>query len=493
MGISLALADLDEVFRTVTYKVEVINDISTAYLDDKELFQKKVAARFDNDDYISNTPSCVGNHIRGRPYIGMVCPECHTAVEDHLLAQIESKLWMRAPEGVRALVNPEFWIQLTQFFSVGQFSLIQWMLNRHYKPTGKIPHNLVDTVAQLYPDMHYNRFIDEFDTIFPVLLNLKEFRTKAKREKAHWLVQMVAMYRDCLFPQHVPLPARTLSILESSHNRIYYDATVSKHLDVANTLVGIDTEDNSFSVSVREQRTVKAMTLYAEFHEKWIDININVKESLPRRHLAGIRLNFSGRAVIVSISNVHQITDVHLPWSMATGMFRLHIASYLRQMGWSSSEIARHIDAHARKFCPLIHEIFGKLIHYARERGIPLLFGRKPALEKGNLQKMHIVKVKTDPYDYTLELSPQVIKGLGADYDGDACDIGLLLDERMSRFMDALSPHRGVHDMNRPRELSHVQLHPKEVAGNIANYLDDVEEVSEAIQMQTMAEYCCAE
>jgi hypothetical protein len=59
----------------------------------------------------------------------------------------------------------------------------------------------------------------------------------------------------------------------------------------------------------------------------------------------------------------------------------------------------------------------------------------------------------------------------------------------MSGMMEALSPHRGVHDMSKPRELSHVQQHPKEVAGNLANYIDDVEDVLEEEQLEFMSEW----
>ena len=416
MGMSLELENLDEVFRKLKYDVEVINDIPITYLEDKELFQRKVASKFDNDDYLSNTPRCVCGHLKGRRYVGQRCPECHSDVEDHLLAEIESKLWMRAPNGVEAMINPEFWRQLTDFFSIGNFDVVRYLIDSHYKPQGKIPHELVATLDQIYPKMSYNRFIREFDGIFKTLLELTEFRKKAKREKAVDLIALVHRYRHCLFPQYIPLPARTLSILESSHSRIYYDATVPMHMDVANTLVGIDTEDNSFSVSVREQRTIKVLVRYAEFHDKWVDVHIAVKESLPRRQIAGLRFDFSGRAVITSITEWHMYDEVHIPWGMATGMFRYHIASYLRQEGWSSGQIARHIDAHARKYCPKLDEIFKRLIALSSEGGIPILLGRKPCLEKGNLQKLRITRVLIDPYNFSMRISDQIIKALNADF-----------------------------------------------------------------------------
>lgn len=74
-------------------------------------------------------------------------------------------------------------------------------------------------------------------------------------------------------------------------------------------------------------------------------------------------------------------------------------------------------------------------------------------------------------------------------FDGDATDIALLLDEKMSKMMDALAPHRGVHDMDRPRSLSHVMQYPKEIAGNVANYLDHAVVVPEEEQQVRMLKW----
>lgn len=492
MGISFALTDLDEVYRTLPYHVEIINDIPTAYLADKELFQKKVAARFDNDDYISNTPRCVCGALKERRLIGQICEECQSPVEDQLLASIESKLWMRAPNKVEAFFNPKFWSILTGFFSVKSFDVIQYLINRHYRPTGKKPQALIDTLDDLFPNMTYNRFVRDFDEIYPVLLSLKEFRLKPKREKAVWLTRFIEEYRHCIFPKYLALPSRSLSILESSHSRIYYDATVPLHLDVANTMVGIDTDENDYSTAMQENRTVKMLTRYAEFHEKWISAHVMVKESLPRRQLAGIRFDWSGRAVITSLTNVHHPKDVIIPWGMATGMMRHHIVAKLRQKGWSANECARHIDAHARKYCPILDEIFKELIAEAPGRGIPILLGRKPCLEKGNLQLLDIVAVNTDPYCFAMQISVLIIRALNADFDGDACDVAMVLDIFMHELLKPLEPHRGVHDMNHPRELSHVQQFPKETIGNLANYMERVEEVSIEEQLETMGDWAMA-
>lgn len=477
MGVSLALADLDVVHRSCQHVVHVVNDISVALASEKEDFNRKIMTRFSGDDLLSNLPSCYCGQTTGEQNKYDICNVCHTPVIDSTMQELEPIVWMRAPNGVRSLINPLFWTMISEFFSRGNFDVLRWIADTNYHPVARVPA-VMEAVKAVIPDRGYNYFIDNFldgDRIIERLMELKVYRTPPKRKVATDLMEMIRRYRHCLFPQHVPFPNKALVVLERSNVGNYIDTTISGVVDAIRTMTGIDLPENNFSIRTKENRTIKTLCQYGEFHLEWASKSLAGKPGILRKHVYGSRSDFSFRAVITSISDAHRYDDIYISWGIAVSVFRLHLANKLDRLGWLSNQIVGFLDEHAQKFHPLLAKLFDELITESPGGRIPVILGRNPSLQRGSTQQLFISRVKHDVQIPTISLSVLVLRSFNADFDGDQVNVSLALDNRTAQDQRALAPHMSTLDLDEPYHISSSLSLPKPVVSSIVEWMHDDE------------------
>lgn len=489
MGISLELVNYDEIFHSLKHPAVIINDVSTALASEKEEFNKQIYTKYSGNDLLSNLPSCDNGCTIGEYHKGEICPECHTVVVEPTMQELQPIIWMRAPIGVRSLINPIFWAHLSEFFSKGSFDVLRWIADTGYHPVVKTPL-IMDSIQTLIPGRGYNYFLDNFDFIINTLMESKPYRIPAKRRQAADLMTMIRMYRHCLFPQYLSLPNKSLLVIEKSNVGTYVDTTVPGAVDAIRTMASIDLPESNFSQRFRENRTIKSICQVSEFHIEWSSKSLAGKTGVVRKHLLGTRSDFSFRAVISSISEAHDYREIHISWGIAVAVLHVHLANKLsRYHGMTANEIIGFLDEHAQKYNELLARLFDELIAECPYLGIPVILGRNPSLQRGSTQLLYITKVQHDPRIPTISLSVLVLKSYNADFDGDQVNCSLSLDHRTVQDQMALAPAMSTFDLDEPRHLSSSLSLTKPAVSTIAEWLHDEEEVltpEEALAMSTI-------
>lgn len=489
MGVSLIIADLDFAYHNSPYAGHVVNDISVALASEKEDFNRKIYTRFSGDDLLSNLPTCSCGLTQGEHNKDEICPECHTPVVDSAMQELQPIVWMRAPNGVKSLINPLFWTMISEFFSRSNFDVLRWIADTNYHPVIRVPA-VMDAVKAVIPDRGYNYFINNFlegDKILERLMELKVYRTPQKRKTAADLMELIRRYRDRLFPQYVPFPNKALVVIERSNVGTYIDTTISGVVDAIRTMTGIDLPETNFTVRVKENRTIKTICQYAEFHQEWNSKSLAGKPGVLRKHVYGSRSDFCFRAVIVSISDAHRYDDIYISWGIAVSVFRLHLANKLDKMGWLANQIVEFLDEHAQKFHPLMAKLLDDLIAEAPGGRIPVVLGRNPSLQRGSTQQLFISRVMHDVLIPTISLSVLVLRSFNADFDGDQVNVSLALDNRTARDQRTLAPHMSALDLDEPYHISSSLAFPKPVVSSMAEWMHDADEILTAEQQRMMA------
>ena len=82
--------------------------------------------------------------------------------------------------------------------------------------------------------------------------------------------------------------------------------------------------------------------------------------------------------------------------------------------------------------------------------------------------------MKSNPSDNTTSISILIVRGFNADFDGDALNYVLLLDQWAIKEAELLAPEMNIFDLNSLYNPSNVTNLPNPVAMNIANWLDEV-------------------
>lgn len=382
---------------------------------------KKLIYTLYNSDLMSNLPSCEcgggvsgqESGITGEYNIGVYCNNCNTIVKSPIEQTIEPILWMRAPRGVHKLINPIVWTMLNIRFSKSGFKVIQWICDTTYRPAIKIPP-VMDSIQRLGIQRGYNYFYENYDFIMNILFELKDFALPKKGAR-DYLKELLVKSRDCIFSDYLPLPNKSLLIIEETDKGTYVDPIVVGAIDAIQTIASIDNSLSQHSIRVKENRTIKTLVALADFNDNYTRNGLAEKAGVFRKHVFGTRSHFSFRAVISSITDNHEYDEIHIPWGVATSVFRYHVINKLLKLGYTVNSSISFLNAHAKKYCKELDDIFKELIANSPDRGIKATLGRNPSLHRSSLQLVRITKVRTDPDIPTVGISILIVRGLNAD------------------------------------------------------------------------------
>jgi hypothetical protein len=356
---------------------------------------------------------------------------------------------------------------------VSNFSILNWLCDTTYhtnsNPPAELPiiEQFIINGAKI--QRGYNYFVLNHREIIAALLTLKRY--KSKKDKSRQLMEMLEMYPDCIFSEYLPIPHRSLLVVEVNNTGTYMDPISTGAVDAIRTLAGIDTEYHQFAVRTKENRAVKAVDQLSEFYERTYSDTYAAKEGIFRKHVFATRSHWSFRAVVSSITDRHNYDEIYIPWGVATSVFRTHLQNKLKRRGYTPNEAALFINAHAQVYNEELNQLFEEIIAEAPNgRGVACTLGRNPSLHRSSIQLVYITKVKTDPDIPTVSMSILIVTGLNADFDGDALNFTLCIDQDMEKGLAFLAPHLSAFSLKAPRTISENLSMPKPAVSTIANW-----------------------
>ena len=470
MGVCLRVLNFNTVFSQLKQPPVIVNDIVNTSIEQKEKLNNAILTSYSND-LLSNVSSCECGSVVGEYNLGILCENCNTVVKTPH-GDLESFVWLRAPIGVHALINPTVWIVLSKCFTKSNFNLVYWLASDNYKTESKIPDYLPQ--VQNYLEINklkrgLNTFIEHFDEYMEFLLQLPVFKKMNANMK---LDQFIAKYRDCIFSQYVPLPNKTLLVLEETNSGTYIDPNNTVVLNAIHTLVGIDSPLVNYSVKQKERRAINCIDRLSKFYLDYYKNTLASKEGVFRKHIFGTRSHFSARAVISSITEPHNYDEIHIPWGVAINMLRLHLTNKLIRRGMNPNQIVGYLNEHTYKYSPLLDELFQELIRESPRGGIECVLTRNPSLVRGSCQAVRVTKVKTDPSVPTIGMSILIVKSPNADFDGDALLLTMAVDNYVAGAIQNLSPHKSTFGFDNHRGITKAMIHPKPLITTVANWLE---------------------
>lgn len=411
MGVCATLIDFDDEFSKLKIPPVILNDVPDNTVDDKEAVNNNIFTKY-TSDLLSNIPQCECGNITGEYNRGIICSECGTSVKAPI-GDLESFVWVRAPEGVTSLINPAAWMMLTKFFSKknarGSFNIIRYIADPTYKSETITPAYVGVVEERGINKRGINYFIQNFDNITEILFSLPEFEKDQKI-----IIEFINRYRAVLFPRYLPLPNKALLVIEENASGTWVDPTLIGGIDAIRTLVSIDDPLLNHSQRVKENRAIKCIDRLSDFYMETYQSTLAKKEGVFRKNLFGWRMHFSFRAVISSITEPHQYDQIHIPWSVAINVLELHLVNKLTKLGMSPNKIKSYLYAHTNKYSEVLDRIFKELINESPFGGIHCVMVRHPSLERGSCQALKIASVKTDPNDNTIGMSILIVKAYNA-------------------------------------------------------------------------------
>ena len=482
----LKLVNHDHMFQSLRYAPIIANDFDTSTKEGREKLSRLLYTRYEGDT-LSVIPTCDCGNLYGGINLGKRCHICGVVCDSVIERPLESTLWLRKLPGVKAFINPTAWTILSEKLKTASVNVLEWLCNPHMvlekEPilVKKLKRNGFDNKECRGINYFYDHFDEIMEFIFCEGFTLTTYEAAAKaghvEGKNVEIVQFIRENRGSIFSEYLPMPSKAGFIVESNESGVYADSIIKIAFDALMTVTSIKNSLEDLPVSRLEARTVKVISNFARFYRAFAEETLSQKSGILRKHVFGIRLHFTARAVITSISTNHNYQDLHIPWNVAVQLFSIHITNKLYRMGYTPREVERHLREYSLRYCPILDNILNELITETPYTGIPCLLQRNPSLARGSAQQLFITKVKTDHdpetkicTDNTFSLSVLILVGYNADFDGDELNLLLINDHEMYMGAAKLAPHYSTLDVTEPRKLSANLKMPVPVSSTINEF-----------------------
>lgn len=405
------LVNYTELFHQLSEPPVIINDLANTFEQEKENVKNLITTRF-SSDMIDLLPSCQCGVTKGVFSVGVTCSYCDTIVKSSIISDIEPTVWFRKPNGVSNLINLVVLSMLRKRFTKSGYDVIQWLIDSTYRSNVKQPQIVSRLIEDGIP-RGYNNFVENFDRIITHLFTIKDFKPKKKQHD--YLKDLLEQNRHLIFSEYIPLPNKSLIIIDKTDLGIFVDPNIVQAVDVIEMLVSIDKNFYDQTAKVKENRTAKALIKLSDFYEDYEKKSVCPKPGQFRRHIFGSRTNFAFRAVISSLTDTHSYDEIHVPWGIGLTCFKPHILNKLMKLGMDVNSANGLILGHVNKYHPMLDRLLQELIDETPTKGIVVIAQRNPSLLQASAQRVRITKFKKDPLDYTVSLSILIVKGFNAD------------------------------------------------------------------------------
>ena len=330
----------------------------------------------------------------------MICDVCGCACLPVTEKPLESILWIRAPTGIDALINPVMWIILSEKFKEGSVNVLEWLTNPRLTIPPADKPKAIKKLEVLGVKRGLNNFIRNFDEIFNIIITkriIKKLNPYA-REK---LVEFIAANRNNIFSSRLPVPSKLAMITEKTPMGGYADPLMRSALNAIWTINAVENPLTPISDKVREEKTVKCIAFLADYYNRFTGPPLGQKPGWLRQNVYGSRSHFTFRSVIASINEPHNLEEIHIPWSLAVMLFEIDLISKMNKLprerliqyginkhGFTPNMVLRYIQEHTLQYSKLLDDMLDELLAEGPGGTIKILLQRNPTLTIGSIQML---------------------------------------------------------------------------------------------------------
>lgn len=461
------LISLDQLFLRSTKNRIVINDLPAKLSEEKNLVKKLVTTCF-NSDMLDSVPTCDCGHIKGFYNVGVLCSKCKTEVSSNIFSNLEPNVWFRKPAGVRTLITPVVLRMLRDRFNKKNgLDLIAYLLDPSYKARERSLVGLENLKRGL------NFFTENLLEIYDYVSQLKQYKKPKSKEDV--LRKLIVDNYDKVFCNYIPLPNRSLLVVNNTDLGIYIDNSTRLMRATVDTMVSIDMDYRGASnPRLVENRCGKILIKLIDYHEAYDVMTFapkgDMKRGALRRHLYGTRTNFSFRNVITSVPGDHMYNDVEIPWGTAIVILRPMILSKLNRAGVKYIDAVNMINCSIFDYNVIIDSILTELLAESKGGKLSIIIQRNPSLGQGSAQNVPAT-INRDPNITVLRVPAWLLKAMNGDYDGDELNVSLAIDNFTRQSWIPLDPIYNVFDMDKVLKVSGNVFIPKVIIGTMSRYL----------------------
>lgn len=374
---------------------------------------------------------------------GIICPECGYPVE-YVDDDFEYFGWIILDKHV--IIQPAYYKKLEIFFGKGAAvngvkrskleNIIDIVDNRDingYSTTVANPPKA---------EPFFGIGMMEFHRRFYEIMN---YYYKSKPNKVDMYNDIMDNY-DKVFTHCIPVFSTLLRPVDIKDNTMSYELTTAMYMMMNRTATLINKNKTKFDrdPKAKNQKLYNLQMKFMQLYEELENMMSGKKGDI--RCLLGGRYNFSSRSVIVQDPDL-RIDEITLPYNTLVILLQQRIENLLHRL-----YNIPFADTYQIWYRSLIEEdqrvtgIINSIIEeYKRTElpGIPFIINRNPTIGYGSILQVFCKKYTKS---YTMGVSLQVLKLLGADFDGDVLNILLIINKTfLSAAREIFNPRNAFY------------------------------------------------
>ena len=186
-------------------------------------------------------------------------------------------------------------------------------------------------------------------------------------------------------------------------------------------------ELNKHNIYSRNRSKPTNQILY-DIQMKYMEIYADLEKVIAQkkgytRSLNGGRYNFTARNVIIPDPDL-RIDEIILPYPTLIELMSLTIINILTKT-YSPSEAYRIWDEARIEYNPMIADLIQNIID---SQYVAITLNRNPSISPSSIIQLHVVGV-TKNDTYSCHVPHEILKSMGADFDGDTLNILLIIND----------------------------------------------------------------
>ena len=401
---------------------------------DSSIFSSKYGASILDQDAFKDRYRCRCGHLRGALYNGEECPTCHEKVK-YVDDDFGIFGWIVLSDKYY-VIHPNLYEVLKSFIGAKKLNAII-KYDKEANEDGFVEDNKPIKEDQPFVGIGMMEFAERLDEILEFYHN----KTKSNPKKVD-LYNHLMKHREKILTHSIPVYTLFLRMVNVVGDQFTFTKNNKWYNNIARNVCFVNDE----SMEVYRRVKTKNDILYdiqMSIEEVYSVIlnDMRGKKGAIRSVMAG-RYNFTARDVIKPDETL-RIDEIRLPYVALVILLEQTIINFLVK-----SLSLSYTDAYKRWFKsqivkdPFILNIIKNIIN-SKERGIAFIINRNPSINHGSLLQMYCVGVNED--DFTMSVPLQILKMLGADFDGDCMNIMYIINKEFeARACKVLNPRNAM-------------------------------------------------
>jgi len=457
----------DNILQDADFSPLFINDLDTD-TESTDAFLDYV--RTEVDDSLSVRPTCYCGDLADYSSLGLstaTCTNCGEPVRRRYSAVLKPIVFLRSPKEIDTLILPIFWAQLKEAFTTKRvFNPIMYLSNPLYKEYDEVVVNALTAGGFVKRD--YNTLCANLEDIIALLSALPVFKN---RPSVKTLLDTFQLNRDDIFVDSIYFPNKSLFIIENTSYGKFMDGNFGGLLDGMLMVLGIDKKD---TVNARKRGIIISSVInkLALFWDSYFRKVFTGKYGSIRGHIYSVRAITAARLVTISRTDPHGHDKIRFPWPAAVMTFRVHLLSMLIKKGYTVFAAQGLLNTHVYVYNEVINELFVELLAQNKEQVIKTIMQRFPSLHSGNMLKMGIDEIKTDPKDLAADNPINITAFHNGDFDGDMDHYNIILDDNTSELYEPLSPAHCLTDPTAVKKFNNRLILSVPVVACLSSWLE---------------------